>query len=98
MVKTLPMLQGKSASPNIGSKRSPIDLGNGHFAYRQNGRWRHRTLNAGDKSVHKFVEVTDRDLIVELETRGYQILHPAHECVDRPNLPCPACGRGAQRS
>jgi len=39
----------------------------------------------------KFIDAKDHDMIVELESRGYQILYPAHECVDRPHLPCPAC-------
>jgi hypothetical protein len=43
----------------------------------------------------RFIEVSDHELILELETRGYQILHPAHECIDRPNLPCPACEQAA---
>jgi hypothetical protein len=46
----------------------------------------------------KFVDAKDHDLIMELESRGYQILYPAHECVDRPHLPCPACERTALRA
>ncbi|HKV81245.1 MAG TPA: hypothetical protein VJP02_24070 [Candidatus Sulfotelmatobacter sp.] len=76
---------------NVGSRRSPIDLGDGRFAYKHNGHWQYRDLKKHGRLLHRFVQVTDRDLILELETRGYQIVHPAHECVDRPNLPCPAC-------
>jgi hypothetical protein len=24
-------------------------------------------------------------------SRNYHVIYPAHECADRPNLPCPAC-------
>jgi hypothetical protein len=86
-----------AALANIGTRRSPIDLGDGRFAYKRNGRWKYRDPQKQGRFLHKFVEVTDRDLILELETRGYQIVHPAHECVDRPNLPCPACELQARK-
>jgi hypothetical protein len=72
--------------PNLGTARSPIDLGHGHFGYKRNGRWHYGTRR-------KFIEVTDGELALELERRGYEILYPGHECVDRPHLPCPACQR-----
>lgn len=45
----------------------------------------------------KFIEATDAELMFELASRGLTVLYPAHECVDRPNLPCPACERDALR-
>jgi hypothetical protein len=77
--------------PNLGSARSPIDLGHGHVGYKRNGRWHHRERG-------KFVEVTDGELTLELERRGYAILYPGHECVDRPDLPCPACERTGHKA
>lgn len=44
-----------------------------------------------------FVDATEQGLIMELGIRGYQILYPAHECIDRPNLPCPVCEMDARR-
>lgn len=92
------MNKNKPALPNLGSAWSPIDLGNGSFAYRRNGRWRYRSSETKRWFGRRFVEATDQSLILELESRGYQILYPAHECVDRPHLPCPACERTAQRA
>jgi hypothetical protein len=90
-------MRNKKVLPDIGSATSPIDFGQGSFAYRRNGRWRYRNTETARRLGRKFIDVTDHDLIMELESRGYQILHPAHECVDRPNLPCPACDRIARR-
>lgn len=78
--------------PDLGTARSPIDLGQGSFAYRRNGRWRYRNAETMRRFGRKFVDATDHDLIMELESRG------AHECVDRPHLPCPACERTALRA
>jgi hypothetical protein len=72
--------------PNLGTAKSPIDFGHGHYGYKRNGRWHYRTRQ-------KFSEVTDGELALELERRGYAILYPGHECTDRPYLPCPACER-----
>jgi hypothetical protein len=72
--------------PNIGTAKSPINLGRGRFAYKRDGRWHHR-----QRGRFRFVEVTDSELALELERRGYEIINPGHECVDRPHLPCPAC-------
>ena len=80
---------------NIGSAKSPIDFGKGWLAYKRDGHWRYYDVN---EKRRRFVKVTDHELILELETRGYQILHPAHECIDRPNLPCPACEGTVQQS
>jgi hypothetical protein len=84
--------------PNLGTARSPIDLGQGNYAYRRNGRWCYRNAETVRRFGRKFVWANDHDLIMELESRGYQILYPAHECVDRPHLPCPACERTALRA
>ena len=84
--------------PNLGTARSPIDFGQGSFAYRRNGRWRYRNPQTMRRFGRKLVDAKDHDLIMELESRGYQILYPAHECVDRPHLPCPACERTALRA
>ena len=81
------MPKRKAASPNLGSHRRPIPFGRGQWGFRRNGQWHYRSpYTAG-----KFVEVTDLALILELEKRGYKVLYAAHECIDRPNLPCPAC-------
>jgi hypothetical protein len=80
---------------NIGSKKSPVDLGHGLLAYRQNGHWLYR--KSEDKG-HRFKEATDAELMLELEKRGFTVLFPAHECVDRPKLPCPACQRDSLRA
>jgi hypothetical protein len=74
-------------SRNIGSAKSPLKLGSGVCAYRRSGRWHYQT----PETDYKFIEVTDGELIAELASRGYQVLYPSHECVDHPNLPCPAC-------
>jgi hypothetical protein len=84
--------------PNLGTAKSPIDFGQGSYAYRRNGRWRYRNAETMRRFGRKFVDANDHDLIMELESRGYQILYPAHECVDRPHLPCPACERTALRA
>jgi hypothetical protein len=78
---------------NIGSKRSPLDLGDGVFAYKRNGRWLYKR-----SENRRFKEATDGELMLELEKRGFTVLYPAHECVDRPNLPCPACERSSLRN
>ena len=82
-----------SVAMNLGSAKSPLDFGHGCFAYKRDGLWRYKTIETKKRFGRRFLEVTDHDLIVELEARGYQIVFPAHECVDRPDLPCPACER-----
>lgn len=89
------MKKKAAASANLGTARSPIDFGHGCVAYKRNGSWRYRNRETRLRFGRRFIDATDHDLIVELEARGYQILFPAHECVDRPNLPCPACNREA---
>jgi len=78
---------------NIGTAKTPLDLGHGSYAYKRNGRWHYRTPETG----RNFVEATDGELVRELTTRGFEVLYPAHECVDRPELPCPACEKDALR-
>ena len=79
---------------NIGSAQRPIELGHGVWAYKRNGHWLYRNERFGGK----FIEATDAELTLELEKRGLTVLYPPHECVDRPNLPCPACDRDALRA
>ena len=83
---------------NIGSAKRPIDLGYGVWAYKQNGHWLYRNPETERRFGGKFIEATDAELALELEKRGFTVLYPAHECVDRPNLPCPACERDALRA
>jgi len=83
---------------NIGSPSKPINLGNGVLAFKRKGHWLYRNAETERLFGHKFIEATDRELTLELEKRGLTILYPAHECVDRPNLPCPACERDALRA
>jgi hypothetical protein len=87
-----------TSPPNLGTAKSPIDFGQGNYAYRRDGRWHYRNADTMRRFGRKFVDAKDHDLIMELESRGYQILYPAHECVDRPHLPCPACERTALRA
>ncbi len=83
---------------NIGSARRPVDLGHGVWAYKQNGHWLYRNPETERQFGGKFIEATDAELALELEKRGFSVLYPAHECVDRPSLPCPACERDALRA
>src|SRR5436305_15181132 len=62
--------------PNLGTARSPIDFGQGNYAYRRNGRWRYRNAETMRRFGRKFLWANDHDLIIELESRGYQILYP----------------------
>lgn len=79
---------------NIGSKKTPVELGYGVSAYRRNGRWMYRDSHQSQK----FEEVTDAQLLAEITKRGFKVLYPVHECVDRPNLACPACQRDSLRA
>ncbi|HEX3106897.1 MAG TPA: hypothetical protein VHQ22_20870 [Terriglobales bacterium] len=92
------MEKKNTSPPNLGTAKSPIDFGQGNYAYRRDGRWHYRNADTMRRFGRKFVDAKDHDLIMELESRGYQILYPAHECVDRPHLPCPACERTALRA
>ena len=76
---------------DVGSETDPINLGRGVLAFKRGGRWKYR----GPKG-REFITATDAELISELEDRGLSVNYPAHECVDRPNLPCPACERDAK--
>ena len=79
----------------IGSAKSPINLGHGVVAYKRKGHWHYRDSQLKGS---KFIEATDAELALELEKRGFTVLYPAHECVDRPNLPCTACERDSLRA
>jgi len=92
------MSRAKIIPRNIGTARSPVSLGHGVWAYRRNGRWRYRDLETALRFGRRFIEASDAELMLELEKRGYRVLCPAHECVDRPNLPCPACEMDALRA
>ena len=83
---------------NIGSPRKPINLGNGVLGFKRNGHWLYRNAETERLFGGRFIEATDAELALELEKRGLTILYPAHECVDRPTLPCPACERDAVRA
>ncbi len=92
------MLLRKTTLPDLGSAKSPINLGNGTCAYRRRGRWHYRSPETIRRFGEKFVEATDSELISELADRGYKVIWPAHECADRPNLVCPACEMDALRA
>jgi hypothetical protein len=92
------MLSRKRTLPDLGSAKSPINLGNGTCAYRRSGRWHYRSPETIRQSREKFVEATDGELISKLELRSYQVIWPAHECQDRPTLACPACEMDALRA
>ena len=84
---------------NIGSAKSPVNLGHGLWAFKRNGHWLYRDSKTKRRfGRNKFIEATDRELMLELEKRGFSVLCPPHECVDRPNLPCPACERDGLRA
>jgi hypothetical protein len=83
---------------SIGSARRPIDLGHGVLAYKQNGHWLYRSAETERRFGHKFIDASDAELTLELEKRGITVVFPAHECADRPNLPCPACEMYALRA
>jgi len=79
---------------NIGNAKSPLDLGHGVWAYKRKGHWWYRDSETTQRfGKNKFIEATDVELMLELENRGFKVICPSHECVDRPNLPCPACER-----
>ena len=59
------------------------------FCAKRNARWLYRN----SEGSRKFEEATDVELMLQLEKRGFKVLYPAHQCVDRPNLACPACQR-----
>lgn len=80
-------LPRRKASSDLGSARAPINLGYGTCAYKSSGKWRYRN----SQTANKFIEAKDGELLLELARRGYRIVYAAHECIDRPHLPCPAC-------
>jgi hypothetical protein len=83
---------------NIGNKIAPIDLGHGVLAYKHDGHWLYRDTQAKGRKGRKFIKATNAELILELEKRGLAVLYPGHECVDHPNLPCPACEMDSLRA
>jgi hypothetical protein len=83
---------------NIGSKRAPIDLGHGVLAYKTDGHWLYRDTRSRGIKRRWFVKATNAELILELEKRGLAVIYPGHECVDHPNLPCPACEMDSLRA
>jgi hypothetical protein len=85
-------------SRNLGTAKSPVDLGDGVYVYKREGRWRYRTPETVRRHGNKFVETTDSELLAELASRGYCFLSVPHECMDRPHLPCPACERAKHRN
>jgi hypothetical protein len=87
-----------AALKDIGSAKRPINLGHGVAAYKRGGHWLYRSAETKRRFGRKFIEATDAELMLELEKRGFTVLYPAHECVDRPHLPCPACEMYALRS
>jgi len=86
------------SATNIGSAASPVDFGSGILGYKRKGRWHYRNTETERRFGRKFIEASDAELALELEKRGYKTLCPAHECVDRPDLPCPACEMFAIKS
>ncbi len=90
------MQRDDSSHANIGSAKCPIDIGQGRLVYKRGGHWHCYDAKTDHGFGRRFRKVTNHELILELEARGYQILNPAHECVDRPDLPCPACEKAAQ--
>lgn len=92
------MKRPTSISRDIGSPKSPINFGEKAFAYKHGGRWYYRTPETVKRYGRRFIEAaTDKELILELHYRGYQVRGLAHECIDRPHLPCFACERGSLR-
>jgi hypothetical protein len=84
---------------NIGSAKSPVNLGQGLWAFKRDGHWLYRDSQTKRRfGRNKFIEATDAELMLALEKRGFSVLCPAHECVDRPHLPCPACERDSLRA
>jgi hypothetical protein len=83
---------------NIGSQKSPLSLGEEVSVYRKRGKWHYRGPDTRNRCGDSFIEVSDPHEILELMTRAYQVIYPAHECVDRPNLPCPACEQAGLRA
>ena len=79
---------------NIGSARSPLNLGHGVWAYKRKGHWRYCGSETKPRVDSQFIEATDAELMLELEKRGFTVLCPAHECADRPKTQSSARARG----
>ena len=62
---------------NIGSAKSPVNLGHGLWAFKRNGHWLYRDSHGKRRfGRNKFIEATDRELMLELEKRGFAVLCP----------------------
>jgi hypothetical protein len=81
----------RSTPPNVGSARSPLRVDENFVVYRRRGKWHYRNLDTKARFGDRFVEAKDPGWILEMISRNYHVIYPAHECADRPNLPCPAC-------
>src|SRR5215467_4286011 len=84
---------------NIGSAKSPVNLGQGLWPFKRNGHWLYRDSQNQAPFRAKQVQRSHRPRIDvgTLEEGLCSSLSP-HECVDRPNLPCPACERDGLRA
>ena len=88
----------RQTPPNLGSARGPIHFGGGHYAYRRNGSWYYRNAETVALVGPRFLRATNKELRQELDRRARQLSFPAHECIDRPDLPCPACDRPQRKA
>ena len=88
----------KKSLYNVGSAASPLDLKGGILGYRQQGKWHYQSPETKHRFGEAFIEVTNPELILELMSWAHHVIYPAHQCVDRPNLPCPACDQEGLRA
>ena len=52
---------------NIGSTKSPVNLGHGLWAFKRNRHWLYRASQTKHRfGRNKFIEATDRELMLEL--------------------------------
>jgi len=52
---------------NIGSAKSPVNLGHGLWAFKRNRHWLYRDSQTKHRfGRNKFIEATDRELMLEL--------------------------------
>ena len=84
-------MRKSTAFHDIGSPKSPLTLGYGISVYSRDGKWHYRDSQTRERFGDSIIEATDPHMIVEVISHSYQVIYPAHECEDRPNLPCPAC-------
>jgi|SRR5579872_1511411 len=88
----------RNVIPDVGSPKNLLCLGEGVAVYRHKGKWHYRGPDKTGRCEDQFIEVSDPHAILELMTRAYHAIYPAHECADRPNLPCPACEHAGLRA